>query len=201
MEETIEVDIRHRHRGGREHDDQIIIRERSRDGRIPARPRMRARSSSAGPRRRYFDDDSDVEAEGAYYNRKAMERAYPGEARNGATRDWAIVDVPPGTERVRMDGAGGGTQEITWQRYNGVRRSKFLSDGEAVDSGFGVGDSVGRRDPGPVAPRRAGDMWTELTKDLVLRDAIDSFGYEYEETEFFFYIMDYLRYVSCPMVE
>jgi len=194
VEETIEVDIRHRHRGGREHDDQIIIRERSRDGRIPARPRMRARSSSAGPRRRYFDDDSDAEAEAAYYNRKAMERAYPGEARNGATRDWAIVDVPPGTERVRMDGAGGGSQEITWQRYNGVRRSKFLTGGEVIDSGFGIGDGVGRRDLEPVAPKRAGDMWTEVTKDLVLRDAIESFGYEYEETEFFFYIMDYLRY-------
>jgi len=75
-----------------------------------------------------------------------------------------------------------------------VRRSKFLTGGEVVDSGFGIGDSVGRRDLEPVAPKRAGDMWTEVTKDLVLRDAIDSFGYEYEETEFFFYIMDYLRY-------
>jgi len=38
-------------------------------------------------------------------------------------------------------------------------------------------------------------MWTEITKDLVLKDAIDAFGYDYEETEFFFYVMEYLRYV------
>jgi hypothetical protein len=126
-----------------------------------------------------------------------MERAYIGEGRDGATRDWAIVDVPPGTERVRMDGAGGGSQEITWQRYNGVRRSKFIIGDEVYDSGFGALD----RDPGPQptavsAPTaRPSDMWTEVTKDLVVKEAIDYMGYEYEETEFFYYVMDYLRYV------
>lgn len=39
-------------------------------------------------------------------------------------------------------------------------------------------------------------MWTEITKDLVVREAIEELGYEYEETKQFFYIMDYLRYVS-----
>ena len=39
-------------------------------------------------------------------------------------------------------------------------------------------------------------MWTEITKDLVTREAIEEMGYEYEETKWFFYIMDYLRYVS-----
>lgn len=39
-------------------------------------------------------------------------------------------------------------------------------------------------------------MWTEVTKDLVLKEAIESFGYEYEETEFFYYVMEYLQYVS-----
>ena len=38
-------------------------------------------------------------------------------------------------------------------------------------------------------------MWTEVTKDLVLREAIDGMGYRCEETEDFFYIMEYLRYV------
>ncbi|KAJ3563557.1 hypothetical protein NPX13_g8152 [Xylaria arbuscula] len=37
-------------------------------------------------------------------------------------------------------------------------------------------------------------MWTEITKDLVTREAIERLGYEYEETEWFFYIMQYLRY-------
>ncbi len=38
-------------------------------------------------------------------------------------------------------------------------------------------------------------MWTEVTKDLVIREAIDSMGYSCEESEDHFYVMEYLRYV------
>lgn len=144
--------------------------------------RSRRRSLSA-PRRRYTENDLEAEAE--YYNRKAAERAYIGEAYNGATRDWAIVDVPPGTNRVRMDGVGGGSQEITWQRYNGVRRSKFITEDEEFTSDFGR--------PAPAKPKSA-DMWTEITKDLVMKEAIETMGFDYEETDYFFYVMEYLRY-------
>jgi len=50
--------------------------------------------------------------------RKTTEREQIEGAYSGATQDWAIVDVPPGTERVRMDGVSGGSEEITWPRYN-----------------------------------------------------------------------------------
>lgn len=46
-----------------------------------------------------------------------------------------------------------------------------------------------------VKPRKK-DMWTEVTKDLVLREAIDQMGYSCEETDEFFYVMEYLAYVS-----
>ncbi|KAF2201161.1 hypothetical protein GQ43DRAFT_440849 [Delitschia confertaspora ATCC 74209] len=150
--------------------------------------RSRGRSLSA-PRRSFTApvSNSDFESEAEYYNRKAMERAYPGEAYNGATKDWAIVDVPPGTNRVQMDGIGGGRQEITWQRYNGVRRSKFSSGDDEAGTDFGM--------PSPTAPKpKTKDMWTEITKDLVLKEAIEQMGYDYEETDFFFYVMEYLRY-------
>jgi len=195
VEETLEVDIRRRGNRGTEIDEEIIIKERDGRGRRDRDLALsRARSLSAQPRRRRYDDDLEEEAE--YYNRKAMERAYVGEALNGATKDWAIVDVPPGTERVRMDGVGGSTQDITWQRYNGVRRSKFTAGGEVYDSGFGVPDRRPSALPPPATPSRPrpSDMWTEITKDLVLKEAIDAMGFEYEETEFFFYVMDYLRY-------
>ena len=39
-------------------------------------------------------------------------------------------------------------------------------------------------------------MWTEITKDLVSEEAIKESGYEYEDTEEFYYVMEYLRYVS-----
>ena len=41
-------------------------------------------------------------------------------------------------------------------------------------------------------------MWTEITKDLCCREALMECGYEFEETEYFFYVMQYLKYVSCP---
>jgi hypothetical protein len=143
------------------------------------------------------DPMDDLEAEAEYYNRKAIERGFPGEAYNGATKDWAIVDVPPGTERVRMDGIGGGSQEVTWQRYNGVRRSKFLTDGQEFSSPFGR-PTIGHIGPdrGPPRSKVSPDMWTEITKDLVLKEAIEQVGYDYEETDFFYYVMEYLKYVS-----
>lgn len=147
------------------------------------------------------------------------------------------MDVPPGTERVKMDGVGGGGAEVTWQRYNGVRRAKFVPerDGTMVsasstsepvresvsdrdrlsvqiydkhressrdrgvvedvhDTRISIRDRDRDRDRRPV--KRQQEMWTEITKDLVVREAIERMGYEYEETEYFYYIMEYLRYVS-----
>lgn len=46
--------------------------------------------------------------------------------------------------------------------------------------------------------RTRADMWTEVTKDLVIKEAIDRMGYDYEETDRFFYVMEYLKYVSLP---
>jgi hypothetical protein len=183
-------------------------------------------------------DVRDDDDEGDYYAKKVEERAYIGEAYNGATKDWNIVDVPPGTERVRMDGVGGASQEITWQRYNGVRRSKFIAERERAESEHSdpaplpeprressgleieISSRSRRREGGgtsyereyerieerddmrvgfPIPPRappknRLGDLWTEITKDLVVREAIEELGYQFEETEFFYYILQYLRY-------
>jgi hypothetical protein len=152
----------------------------------------RGRSLSPPKRARTMPADTNFEQEAEYYNRKALERGYPGEAYNGATKDWAIVDVPPGTNRVKMDGMGGGGQEITWQRYNGVRRSKFISGDDELATDFGAPA------PAPGKPKTK-DMWTEITKDLVIKEAIDSMGYSCEETDDFFYVMDYLKYVSNPL--
>lgn len=144
------------------------------------------------PRRAREEIDVTVNDEAGYYDRKVAERAYVGEAYNGYTRDWAIVDVPPGTERVRMDGVGGASQEITWQRYNGVRRSKFIPERDSYALDHGRGD----RRVGYPKPRTA-EMWTEITKDLVIKEAIEELGYDYQETEYFFYVFEYLRYVSA----
>ena len=215
-EERIEI-RRRGERNGKAYDEDIII-DRNADARSTAPERgpyrgrgdeidIREERGPPGYRGRDEDRghrDRDIEEEADYYNSRAVDRSFVGEGHNGTVRDWAIVDVPPGTRRVRMDGAGGGSQEITWQRYNGVRRSKFLPDGERSASDEGYGSEVGRpiAGGGGVAarygqPRREGDgLWTEITKDLVLKDAMMELGYEYEETADFYYVMAYLKYVS-----
>jgi hypothetical protein len=190
-------------RGGREeresrptrefYDDDVLV-ERDRE-RLHVRESHNSRRRSVSARR----DVIGYEEEEDYYARKTAERGYIGEAYNGATKKWEIVDVPPGTERVRMDGVGGASQEITWQRYNGVRRSKFIPERDTL----AVYDREREYEREEVTDRRIalpprnkyGDMWTEITKDLVVREAIEDLGYDYEETEYFFYVFQYLRYV------
>ncbi|KKY19695.1 hypothetical protein UCDDS831_g05354 [Diplodia seriata] len=169
-DETLEISIRNRRGENGRYEEDITFERDVRERKAPADDLQISRRRSVSLPRRKHADGWDVDDEADYYNRKVMERAYMGEAHNGATKDWAIVDVPPGTNRVRMEGMGGGAQEVTWQRYNGVRRSKFLSD-----------------------DREYATDW-EITKDLVLKEAIDAMGYDYEETDYFFYVMDYLRY-------
>lgn len=195
-DESLEIEIRRRNTRNGGYDENITFeREISRPA--PARePEMernieltRSRSVSA-PRRRH---DDEIASEAEYYNRKALERGYVGEGHNGATRDWGLVDIPPGTRRVQMDGLGGARQDITWQQYNGSRRSKFYTADEEYTTDFG---------PGPIPERKeekrkvTKDMWTEVTKDLVIKEAIDEMGYQYEDSEHFFYVMEYLKYVS-----
>jgi len=184
-------------------------------------------SARPAQRERTRIDIRDNESEADYYARKASDRAYIGEAYNGATKDWAIVDVPPGTERVRMDGVGGGSEEITWQKYNGVRRSKFIPEREresvelreprreTTGLEIEISSSNRRRQGGatyereyerieessdrrvglPRGPKnRVGSLWTEITKDLIVKEAIEELGYDYEETEYFYYVIQYLQY-------
>lgn len=192
------------------------------------------RARSAAPTPSYEDDYDEAD----YITSHINERGRMGEAWNGATRDWTIVDVPPGTERVRMDGLGGGGADVTWQRYNGVRRARFIPERDSGAPSTAVSSSAaaaaadrdGRGDrprerlsvqiydgdrevdvekvsdrraslrrpagpPVPASPARRGDVWTEITRDLVVEEAIQELGYEYEVTDYFYYIMRYLRYV------
>lgn len=166
-------------------DEHIYQLEMSRQKKEGDGRSRRRRSFTAGTKG-FSKSDTDLafQAEVEYYNRRGEGR---GEASNGPTRDWTIVDVPRGTERAAMEGAVTSSQEITWQRYNGVRRSK-----EPAGTNQDAYDN--RRF---VAERDHFDgMWTEITKDLVVKEAIEQLGYEFDETEYFFYIIAYLRYVS-----
>ncbi|EGE81583.2 hypothetical protein BDDG_04526 [Blastomyces dermatitidis ATCC 18188] len=176
-----ELLISHRTSRGPAHDN-----ERHRDVVI-----MRDREGSTRGQR----EPANIRDEAEYYNRLAHKGGHIGEAYNGATKDWSIVDVPPGTKRVELEGVGGASQEITWQRYHGVRRAKFHVDGDEYSS-----DRERTRDQGRIGKRYVGvkdkrdRLWTEITKDLVVKEAIERAGYDYEETQYFYYVFAYLKY-------
>lgn len=235
------------------HDDEVIIssgrdklkvdieHERRSSSAKPPPPKAQSvvshKSHSVGP---------DSDSEGEMITGRINSRGQFGEAWGGRTKDWTLVDVPPGTEKVRMDGVGGGSAEVTWQRYNGSRKAKFIAEREAErdpsppptsssnttvisereyapppprserdhlsvqiynknrDRDVEIEKVTDRRislrpslpPPAPPPAPKPRDMWTEVTKDLVVREAIEECGYDYEETELFFYVMQYLKYVS-----
>lgn len=209
----------------RSSEKEVIVRSDRNTLEVDIDDRHGRRAHSAQPPRSRYDP---VAEEARYIESRIDERGEIGEARHGATRDWTIVDVPPGTERVRMDGAGGGGADITWQRYNGVRRTRFIPDRDdevviaprrevrndrergshdhinvqITDQGRGRDREVEvesdrlmvkyPRTTRVAVPPASNDMWTEITKDLVSREAMDRIGYDYNETEYFYYILEYL---------
>ncbi|CAM1506369.1 Fc.00g060100.m01.CDS01 [Cosmosporella sp. VM-42] len=218
-----EVDIRRsvsrarsksRERRSHFHDDELVIRRETDRLKFDDQP-TRRRAHSAAPM------PTSVDQEAEYITSKVDSRGRMGEAWGGATKDWTIVDVPPGTERVRMDGIGGGSTDTAWTKYSGVRRTQFIPERDGAPSpspapkepsppprerdrlSVSVYDREREIDIEKVTDRRVSrpnpspapkDMWTEITKDLVCREAIEEMGYDYEETQQFFYIMDYLKY-------
>lgn len=91
-----------------------------------------------------------------------------GSTQLSGTSDWTIIDVPPGTRRITIDTTSQAPQQeedISWSRNNGVRRSQGVSS----------------------------ELWTEITKDLVTREAIEDMGFQFEETDHFYYIFEYLN--------
>jgi len=91
-----------------------------------------------------------------------------------AVSEWSLVHAPH-TEAVEMSGA-----------LNIVEVAPRGAIDEEIDRKVAVQVSKDQRD----------ERWTEITKDLVVREAIERLGYEYEETRTFYYIFSYLEPVS-----
>jgi len=216
-EERIEIRRSETRNGRREEEDIIISRnERTQSlgppARMQEREEFREEIDYSSSRRPDWEEQN-INEEAEYYNERARSRGHPGEAYRGATRDWGLVDIPPGTKRVRMDGAGGGGQEISWKRYDGDRRAKFYPDGEdegyTTDPGRPAPRPMRQPEPEPepptIGPRYGArrdprdGLWTEVTKDLVVKEAIKEMGYEYEETDDYYYIFKYMQYVSTHL--
>ncbi|CAG7915532.1 unnamed protein product [Penicillium olsonii] len=95
-----------------------------------------------------------------------------GNRTSKGTDDWSVVQSPPKPESVEMSGALN-VVEVE------PRHAPEPDTGRVAQQ---VTDAKDPRD----------DRWTEITKKLVVKDAIEQMGYEYEETRSCYFIFSYL---------
>jgi hypothetical protein len=91
-----------------------------------------------------------------------------------AVSEWSMVHTPK-TEVLEMSGA--------------------LNVVEVAPKGA-IDEEIDRKVAAQVSKPHHDERWTEITKDLVVREAIERLGYEFEETRTFYYIFSYLEPVS-----
>lgn len=97
---------------------------------------------------------------------------------NDTTDEWSVVRSHSKPDSVEMTGAltSRGDPERVSER--GARVGQQVMD---------VKDERDSR-------------WTEITKNLVVKEAIEQMGYEYEETRMFYYIISYLEPVCLSLL-
>ncbi|KAL1897735.1 hypothetical protein Cpir12675_002234 [Ceratocystis pirilliformis] len=163
-----------------------------------------------------------VPTEATQITTRINESGLIGESSNGITQGWTTIDVPPGTKRIRMDGAGGSSTEVTWRGYKGLRRARFIHDpeqeaeegvphrsrpgsrtrsgerdGNKREQGRERGRERGRRldiTTTSIKPfrRQCEESWIEIPRKIVNGAALRAHEYDFEETETFFYVKAYL---------
>lgn len=142
------------------------------------------------PRELELDEDEDEEEEQeeevvVQETRSAPHSAPRSRARSRAgglddtPDEWSMVHTPSKDEAVEMSGA-----------LNVVEVAPKGALNEEVDRG-----RVGAQ----VAKECRDERWTEITKDLVVREAIERLGYEFEETRMYYYIFSFMEPVSIDL--
>lgn len=108
----------------------------------------------------------------------------PGDDIKHTTDKWSVIHAPSKTETAEMTGA-----------LDIVEVAPKESSEDEVE----VIEEEHRGHVGPqVSKERRNERWTEITKDLVVREALERLGYEFEETRMFYYIFSYLEPVCLP---
>lgn len=144
------------------------------------------------------DDRKDVPHRSEGDTRRRSMEPRPSDTHKSVTEEWAFVDSPPYRREIRderpirelQDEIGSPSHDSRSRPYSMERRPRFSDEPPEV----GERERRGRR-IGPERKRKS--KWTEITKDLMVREAIERSGYEFEETELFYCVFAHLEYVSC----
>lgn len=123
-------------------------------------------------------DEEEIVVHETRYVPRIRSRSATGDPRAGPG-EFSTVRAPAKNEAVEMSGALQAVEVAP----------KGLMD-EGIDR-----DRIGAQ----VVKERQDERWTEITKDLVVREAIERLGYEFEETTLFYYIFSFMKQVSSDL--
>lgn len=136
------------------------------------------------PRDLELEVEAEIEEEIKIHKKKMKHRSPIEKITKENVDEWSVVHTPAKEDVVEMTGA----LEVVEVAPKGSLEEDL--------------DIRGRVEQQVVKERRD-ERWTEITKDLVVRDAIERLGYEFEETRTFYYIFSFLEPVSlllCPVL-
>ncbi|KAJ5609323.1 hypothetical protein N7528_009890 [Penicillium herquei] len=136
---------------------------------------------SRGAQYRDFEED-----EMEVREKPSTPRSFAEELKLESTDEWSVVQTPSKEEAVEMTGA---LQIVE------VAPKDASSDESEAEAEAEVEIERGRLlEPEPLKPElNLNERWTEITKDLVVRDAIERLGYEFEEYKAYYYIFSDLH--------
>lgn len=128
------------------------------------------------PRGLAIDEDEIEEGIKILKKKRSKHRLPLEKISKDTTDEWSVVHAPK-EESIEMTGA--------------------LEVVEVAPKGSLTEDlEIRGRVEQQVVKERRDERWTEIAKGLVVREAIERLGYEFEETRTFFYIFSYLEQVS-----
>lgn len=153
-------------------------------------PRSRVESPSRGP--------DTMARESRHSDNSIAEQIADEITAKEAADHWAIVNAAPKSKSSARDRST--SQEAPPSRHR-ERKMKFTANDErhsGDDTDYGRA-RVARRYVGVKEKKER--LWTEITKDLVVKEAIERMGFEYEETVTSYFIFSYLQYVRAPPID
>ncbi|KAJ5182764.1 hypothetical protein N7492_000380 [Penicillium capsulatum] len=125
-------------------------------------------------RQRCLSPDDNEDKSSRYDNRSLAD-----DSAKDVTDEWSVVRTPSKAEALEMTGA----LDIVEVAPKDSSEPEIEVEEEESHVGW---------NPSKDSKKRRDERWTEITKDLVVREAIERLGYEFEETRMFYYIFSYL---------
>lgn len=140
----------------------------------------RSRGSRGVPRGLEEDDyeeDDEIQVQEKISRPRPRGNGHPRDS----TDEWSVVHAPSKEEAIEMSGG----LDIVEVAPRGD--SSSVSGSESDES-----EDTGRGKRGNTSVSKD-ERWTEITKELVVREAIERMGYEHEEMRHSYYIFSYLE--------